>query len=450
MSRIDLRTFLDDLDGDLLTVQEPLSPRYEIAAALRETQSSGDAVLFENIEGYPEARAVGNLLSCRSRMARALRTTEDGLNEAYLSAKDQAVAPVMFEGDAPVKEVVHKAPKDVLSILPILTHYENDVAPYITSGVVFAKHPKTGRRAMGIHRMMFHGGNQLGIFLANPPLSLYLAEAEAAGEPLELAVALGMDPATLIASVVKTGPVGPDKVEIAGGLRGTPLEMTTGVTIDMDIPACAEAVIEGRVLPGERREEGPFGENTGYYFSGNSPVFEATAVLHRKNFIYSALCPWTVDVDNLLSLAAGTELLGQLRAQTHGVCDLELVTGTCGFTAVISVKDLSSADVRRIILLALSLDRRLKQVTVVDDDVDIRNAREVSWAMATRYQPDRDTIILEGMEGYVIDPSARDCVGSNIGFDATLRDREVNQKVATPSAAMVRAREVLAKARGQS
>ncbi len=442
----DLRNFLNKCDGDLLKVSDAVDPRFEIAALLSETQSSGEAVLFENIEGYPDARVVGNLLSSRQRMARALGTTEEDLNQTYLNAKENAVEPVQCGGPAPVKQVVHKAPKDILSILPILTHYENDAAPYITSGVVFAKDPKTGRRAMGIHRMMFHGGNKLGIFLANPPLSLYLAEAEAAGQPLEVAVALGVDPATLIASVVKVGPTGPDKVEIAGGLRGSPVQLTTGETIDMDIPACAEVVIEGKVLPGERMDEGPFGENTGYYFSGNSPVFEVTAILHRKDFIYSALCPWTTDVDNLLSLAAGTELLGQLQAQTHGVCDLELVTGTCAFTAVISVNGLTGPDIRRVIHLALALDRRLKIVTVVDDDVDIRNAREVSWAMATRYQPGRDTVILEDMEGYVIDPSADpDGNNSNVGFDATRGEQTTNPKIAFPSEAVQKAKEILKK-----
>ncbi|MCW9033883.1 MAG: UbiD family decarboxylase [Rhodospirillales bacterium] len=445
----DLRNFLNNCDSDLLKVKQRVNPRFEIAALLSETQLSGEVVLFENIEGYPGARVVGNILSCRKRMARALGTTEENLAQTYLNAKENAVEPIMCEGKAPVKEVVHKAPQDILSILPILTHYENDAAPYITSGVVFAKDPKTERRAMGIHRMMFHGGNQLGIFLANPPLSLYLAEAEASGEPLEVAIALGVDPATLLASVVKVGPVGPDKVEIAGGLRGAPVQLTPGETINLEIPAYAEVVIEGKVLPNVRKEEGPFGENTGYYFSGNSPVLEVTAICHRKDFIYSSLCPWTTDVDNLLSLAAGTELLGQLQTQTHGVCDLELVTGTCGFTANISVKDLTAPDVRRIILLALGIDRRLKSVTVVDDDVDIRNAREVAWAMATRYQPERDTVILKGMEGYVIDPSADPKKGnSNIGFDATLRDKTTNPKVTFPKEAVVKAKEILKGARG--
>jgi len=139
--------------------------------------------------------------------------------------------------------------------------------------------------------------------------------------------------------------------------------------VDVDIPARAEIVIEGHVLPGVREEEGPFGENTGNYFSNVSPVVEVTAVTHRRDFIYPGLCPWTADVDTLLALAAGTELLGQLQAHIVGVLDLELVPGTAGFSAVISVCRLRPCDVKRLVYLAFSLDKRLKLVTVVDDDV---------------------------------------------------------------------------------
>jgi 2,5-furandicarboxylate decarboxylase 1 len=157
------------------------------------------------------------------------------------------------------------------------------------------------------------------------------------------------------------------------------------------VPARAEVVIEGHVLPGLREEEGPFGENTGSYFSNLSPVFEASAVTHRKDFIFPALVPWTADVDTLLSLAGGAELLGQLKGLLRGVVDLELTPGTCSFAAVIAVRDCPKTEVRRLIHLALGLDRRLKSVTVVDDDIDIRNPREVAWALATRFQPARDT-----------------------------------------------------------
>jgi 2,5-furandicarboxylate decarboxylase 1 len=214
--------------------------------------------------------------------------------------------------------------------------------------------------------------------------------------------------------------------------------------VDLDVPARAEVIIEGRILPGLREPEGPFGENTGAYFSNQSPVVEVSAVTHRRDFIFPALVPWTADVDTLLALAGGAELLRQLQNQVRGVIDLELVPGTSSFAAVISVRNCPRHEVRRLIQLALNIDRRLKVLTVVDDDVNPRDPREVAWAMSTRFQPARDTIIVEGCEGYIIDPSSAGGEGSKIGFDATRGTGSQFDKIDLPSAAVARARAVLA------
>ncbi|MBZ0133009.1 MAG: UbiD family decarboxylase [Rhodocyclaceae bacterium] len=447
MANVDLRSFLDGLGVDLLRVKESVSPKHEIAAVLRQAQNGGHAVLFEQVAGFPGVRVVGNLLSSRRLAARALGTDEARLIETYVAKSAQGVAPVAAR-EVPVQEVVHRQPADVAALLPLMTHHEKDAAPFLTCGMVLARDPVSGMRGMGIHRMMYKGdsggGRRFGILLANPPLSLYLANAEKQGKPLEVAVALGVDPALFLASVVKTGPLGPDKMDIAGSLRGAPVELVRALTVDVDVPARAEVVIEGHVLPGVREPEGPFGENTGAYFTNTSPVIEVTAVTHRKDYIFPALCPWTAEIDTLLSLAGGAELLGQLKALVRGIVDLELVPGTCSFSAVIAVKDCPPHEVRRLIHLALTLDRRLKVLTVVDDDIDIRDPREVSWALSTRFQPERDTVILGGMEGYIIDPSAGGGgSGSKIGFDATRGAGGAFDKITQPAAAVARAKAVL-------
>lgn len=415
----DLRAFLDGLGSDLKRVADPFSPRFEIAAALREARPDAPALLFESVAGHPGWSVCGNLIANRRRLARAFETGEGELAAAYLSRKERGIDPVTAK-DAPVKEVVVTQGDDLLGALPILTHHEKDAAPFITTGVVLCRDPGSGRRGMGIHRMQVHDGRHLGVFLANPPLSLFHAAAESRGEPLEVAVALGLEPAIVVSSVVKVGPLVPDKMAIAGALRGAAVEMVRAETVDVEVPARAEVVIEGRVLPKLRRREGPFGENTGAYFSNDSPVIEVTAVTHRRAPVYPGLTPWAADVDMLLWLAAGTEMLGQLRAHIAGVADLELVGGTAGFSMVVAVSGTSRSEVRRLIQLALALDKRLKTVTVVDDDVDIRNPREVAWAMATRHRPMHDTIMVTGTDAYVIDPSASGAgQGSKIGFDAT-------------------------------
>ncbi|MBE7424433.1 MAG: Phenolic acid decarboxylase subunit C [Rhodocyclaceae bacterium] len=440
MAFADLRGFLDGLDDELIRVREPLSPKHEVAALLKQAQ--GRAVLFEQVPGFPGVRIAGNLLSSRRLAARALGVAEAGLVDAYVERSVKGVPPVKA-AVVPVQEVAHRDPAGVGALLPLLTHHEKDVAPYLTCGMVLARDPATGMRGMGIHRMMYKGGKRFGILLANPPLSLFLANAEREGKPLEVAVALGMAPAQLIAAVVKTGPLGPDKMEIAGALAGAPVELARALTVDVDIPARAEVIIEGRILPGVREPEGPFGENTGAYFSNIGPVIEVSAVTHRREFIFPALMPWTTDVDTLLTLAGGAELLGQLKSQVRGVVALELVPGTCSFAAVVAVRNCPSHEVRRLIHLALNLDRRLKVLTVVDDDIDPRDPREVAWAMSTRFQPHRDTVIVEGTEGYIIDPSSAGGSGSKVGFDATRGAGAEFDKIVVPPAAAARARAVL-------
>ena len=251
MAKVDLRSFLDGLGADLLRLKESVSPRHEVAAVLKQTQNGGQAVLFEQVAGFPGVRVVGNLLSSRGLAARALGTDEAHLIETYVAKSAQGIAPVAAH-EVPVQEVVHRQPADVAALLPLMTHHEKDAAPFLTCGMVLARDPVSGMRGMGIHRMMYKGdsggGRRFGILLANPPLSLYLANAEKQGKPLEIAVALGVDPALFLASVVKTGPFGPDKMDIAGSLRGAPVELARALTVDVEVPARAEVIIEGLSL----------------------------------------------------------------------------------------------------------------------------------------------------------------------------------------------------------
>lgn len=443
MSFRDLRAFLDGLGNELLRVATPLQPKFEVPALLREMSSAGRAVLFEQVPGFPGVKIAGNLLASRRLAARALGVGEDRLAEAYAERSAQRIAPMRAD-DVPVQEVVHRDPADVGALLPLLTHHADDGAPFLTCGMVLARDPDSGMRGMGVHRMMYKGGRRFGILLANPPLSQFLANAERQGKPLDVAIALGVDPAMLLASIVKSGPLGPDKMDVAGALRQAPVELAPALTVALDVPARAEVIIEGRVLPGIREPEGPFGENTGAYFSNESPVIEVSAITHRREFIFPALVPWTADVDTLLQLAGGAELLRQLQAQVRGVVALELVPGTSSFTAVIAVRDCPRHEVRRLIYLALNLDRRLKVLTVVDDDVNPRDPREVAWAMSTRFQPARDSIIVDGCEGYIIDPSSSGSSGSKIGFDATKGTGRQFDKISLPPASVAKARAVLA------
>ncbi|TDA70590.1 MAG: UbiD family decarboxylase, partial [Clostridia bacterium] len=265
---------------------------------------------------------------------------------------------------------------------------------------------------------------------------------------LEVAIVIGADPLTLLASVV-WAPQGIDKLAVAGGLRQEPVKLVKARTVDLEVPAEAEMVIEGRILPGVREEEGPFGESTGYYFTYKNPVIEVTALTMRHDPVYQALLPWTLDEETLVDMAFGVKALQDLRRLVPGIRDLHFVPGTCGSHAVVAVEGLNPAQVREALLQTLLINPQVKMAIAVDPDVNIYDLAEVHWAMATRLQAHQDTMILPGMQGSSIDPSAESTPGpvwmsSKIILDATRGPGEPGKftRITPSSEAMVKAGEI--------
>src|SRR3990170_1616224 len=299
----DLRSFLGYLEKehDLIRVDEPLSPRHEIPAVLKRMDKlNGAAVLFSEAKGYG-IPVVGNLLGRRRRLAAALGVKEEKLAEAYWARRNKPIKPVLRKR-APCQEVVIKKGVNIARTIPVLTHHAKDVSPYFTCALTTFKDPDTGMRGVGLHRIQVKDRDTIGIFLATPPLSHIWQRAQDLGRPLEFAIAIGMDPITFFASVVRA-PEGEDKFDIAGGLAGRPIELVKCQTVDVDVPAWAELVLEGYLIPGRRDTEGPFGESDGYYFTYNNPVGKIRAITHRKQPIYHALMPWTMEESVLMDLS---------------------------------------------------------------------------------------------------------------------------------------------------
>lgn len=416
----DLRQFLarlEDIPGELVHIHRPVAPQYEAAAVLGFHGEGGPAVILENVRGYPGWRVVGNVLGTRRRVALALGLAEEEVNTGYFRRKSTGLPPVTVNA-APVKEVVITREIDLTALLPVLTYHEGDAGPYLTAGVCLAYDKASGRYHLGIHRLQVKGPDRLGILLANPPLATHFAAAEARGAPLELAIAVGVDPALLLAAVSRAAG-GPDKLAIAGALRGEPVPLVRAETLELMVPATAEIVIEARTIPGVREPEGPFGESTGYYFAFESPVLEVTAVTHRTQPLYQAIVPAGPEGENILSLCSASDLQHYLGELVEGFCGFAFVPGTYCFHAVLCLKKKNKAAARRAALLALALDPRLKQVVVVDDDVDFTSSADVAWAVATRCQPDRDVVVLRDLPAYVIDPSAVQGMTAKVIIDAT-------------------------------
>lgn len=443
-----LRDFVDLLEtlpGELIRVEEEVSPVYETSAVLKEAaaREQSPVVLFENVRGYPGVRIVGNVLGSRRRLATAMNAAIHELNAEYLRRVEEPVRPALF-GDGPAKEVVVKGDVDVMRHIPVMTYNEKDSAPFISSGVCIAKQPGTGKRSMGIHRLEVKGKNKLGILLASPPVASFYAEAEARGEPLEVAIAIGLDPLTTVSSVVHVaGAV--DKFEIAGSLRQAPVELVKAETVDVEVPRNAEFVIEGRVLPNVREMNGPFGESSGYYMAFEAQVMEITAITHRRNPIYHVIEPWSGEVENIF-FGAQAAIFRQLRELVPTVKDLTFIPGSIGGTLVICLKKTANGEAKRVLALALGMGSRVKRAIVVDDDVDIHNPREVEWALATRFQADEDLVMLRGTDAYIIDPSAKEGrLGTSLGFDATkpLGNPTSFEKIAAPQEYAEKARKIL-------
>lgn len=441
-----LRSFLHLIEGEgeLLRIQEPVDPRFELAQVLKESdRRSGPALLFEQVTGY-SCPVAGNLLGSRRRLALLFGVPEDHVVEEYERRRAHLLPPAAVS-PAPCQEVVIREAVDVLKTLPIPTYHEKDGGPYITCGVLFAKDPLTGQRGVGLHRLHVKGKNRIGVHLSNPPISQMQANAEALGRPLEVAVALGVDPVILMASIVRM-PTG-DKLALAGGLRGEAVEVVRGTEVAVEVPAHAEAVLEGRILPGVREDEGPFGETSGYYFGDRSHVIEVAALTHRDRPIIQALHPMSQEVVMLAGASAEAELLRFLHREGYQVRHLHLGGGTGRPHALVSLRKSHDGEPKQLLHLLLSHAPWIKHAVVLDDDVELHDPEDVEWALATRVQGDRDLVILSGLPGRSIDPSTRDGFTAKVGVDATVPIRERGRYVRprVPSDVVQKARELVSR-----
>ena len=241
-------------------------------------------------------------------------------------------------------------------------------------------------------------------------------------------------------------PDGTDKIHIAGGFRQKPVNMVNCDTSDLVVPASAQFVIEGTIDPDEVVQEGTFGDSSGTYVEALSPVIRVTGLNHRENALFQALQPWSREDDTLFNLCFGSDLLANVRKRYPFVMDLHLIRGTVGGHVVLSVQDAPRSMIRSAIAAVLIHNPHVKMAIAVDEDIEIRNSRELQWAMATRVQADRDLILLPGVQGSTIDPSASpDGSSSKLGIDATFPKDQTDRfkKISIPQQSWDRAMTIL-------
>jgi 4-hydroxy-3-polyprenylbenzoate decarboxylase len=449
----DLRDFLDQLEkrGELRRVSAPVSPRLEITEICDRTlHRGGPALLFENPAGY-DIPVLGNLFGTPGRVALGMGREDTGaLREvgellAFLRQPEPPAGMRDAWDKLPVfRQILSMAPREVrtgpcqtrvlegsdvdLGKLPVQTCWPEDAGPLITWGLVVTRGPHKSRQNLGIYRQQVIGRNRVIMrWLPHRGGALDFREWQAArpGEPFPVAVALGADPATILGAVT---PV-PDNISeyaFAGLLRGSRTELTRCIGCELDVPASAEIVLEGHIAANDTAPEGPFGDHTGYYNEvENFPVFTIDRITMRDSPLYhTTYTGRPPDEPAVLGVALNEVFVPILQRQYPEIIDFYLPPEGCSYRmAVVSIRKQYPGHARRIMMGIWSFLRQFmytKFVVVTDDDVNVRSWPDVIWAMTTRMDPARDTVIIENTPiDYLDFASPVSGLGSKIGFDAT-------------------------------
>jgi len=432
----DLRQWLAHLEstGRLAVLRDGVPLEHTLAAIAKRLDGK-QAAYFPHPGGHA-IPVVSGFVSRRAWIAEAMGVEQAGLLAAFRNAAENPLPwHEVDPAEAPCRQVVN-LDIDLHALLPIPTHSEHDNGPYITAGLVIARNPATGVQNVSINRIQVHGKDRMAILMLPRHLLAFYKAAEDQDQPLDVAVVIGADPLTLLASQAIT-PIDHDELEIAGALHGAPLPVVKCLTSEVRVPAGAEIVIEGKLLPRVREPEGPFGEFPKYYSAQeNREVIVVEAVTHRANPIYHTIVPAEMEHLLLGSIPREATMLAHLQRSFPGVLDVHLSVGGVGrYHLFVKFRKQREGEPKNVILGAFGAHYDIKQVIVVDDDVDVHDPQQVEWAVATRFQADRDLVVIAGAQGSVLDPSTtvaggwcnRDDpapvheqgIGAKMGLDAT-------------------------------
>lgn len=399
------RGFIEKLrtGGKLTEITKPLSPVYEVSS-----NAGKGPVLFTNVNG---SKVIMNLLSSREILAEALGVTPDNIIEHLSSCQPEG--EVRLVEDSPVKEVIEKPD---LNKIPILTHFEGDGAPYITAGVVVSEYE--GMMNASVHRLRVIGKDRLAVRLVEfrHTYNLHKKAAEK-GEPLPIAIVIGIDPVTLFAISTRV-PEGKE-YNYAAALGGKPLEvfeLENGIKVPH-----AEIVLEGYIHPTELVDEGPFVDISGTYdLVRKQPVIYITKIFHRRDPIYHALLPSGSEHNILMGIPYEPLIFNEV-SKVADVKNVVMTPGGCYyFHAAVKIRKTNDDQARKAIDAAFAAHRSLKHVVIVDDDINIFDPNDIEFAIATRVKADEDIYIYPNVRGSTLDPRSENGIGTKVGIDATM------------------------------
>ncbi len=453
MQYADLREFIQALEqrGELRRISHEISPQLEMTEICDRTlRKGGPALLFENPQGF-DMPVLGNLFGTPARVALGMgadstdqlreigkllaqlkepeppRGIKDAWDKLPMFRKVLSMAP-RVKKSGPCQEIVIEGDEVDLGKLPIQTCWPGDVAPLITWGLTITRGPNKPRQNLGIYRQQVIGRNKVIMrWLSHRGGALDFRDwcLKNPGQPYPVAVALGADPATILGAVT---PV-PDTLSeyaFAGLLRGKRTELVKAIGSDLQVPARAEIILEGHIHPGEMADEGPYGDHTGYYNEVDSfPVFTIDRITMRKDAIYhSTYTGRPPDEPAILGVALNEVFVPILQKQFPEIVDFYLPPEGCSYRmAVVTIKKQYPGHAKRVMLGVWSYLRQFmytKFVIVTDDDINARDWNDVIWAITTRMDPSRDTVMIDNTPiDYLDFASPVSGLGSKMGMDAT-------------------------------
>ena len=405
----DMRTWISQLEKADELSRNADEVRCEAIGGLL-AESKEKALLLENVAGYPGWKVLGRAPANMRQVGIAFEIEKEGVNREYARRVDKAGASTcQVVADGPVKEVVLKGSDVRLTTLPAHVQGQKDKAPFITAGLVISKDPETGIRNMAFHRMQVKGDNKLGIMMQPERHTWLIYEKyEAMNQPMPIAVMIGHHPMYYFAAAY-TGPVDLDELEIAGALLKEPVELVKCETIDLEVPAYAEIILEGEILPGVREDEGPFSEFQNYYAEERkNPVIKIKAITMRRDAIFKTLqhAPPNEGV-HYATVPMAAALFHDLR-NTAGYAEIKDVYCNWGsmFGVIVKMTPRFYGEAKHVLLAALSSTYLHQKVAIaVDDDVDIYDPQDVAWSITTRVNPDDDVTVIPGVRGHPLDIS---------------------------------------------
>jgi len=446
----DLQAFLDVLrrEGEMKEIKDEVSPDLEVAAiADRVVKSGGPALLFTNVRGASMPLAI-NLFGTERRMCLALETSAIDAVAADIASYLEPEIPEGMMGKLqalprlarltalkakvvgrPACQEVVETKSPTLAGIPVIKCWPGDGGPYITFPIVVTKHPVRGTRNLGLYRLQVFDERTLGMhWQRHKGAAEHYRMAESLGKRLEVAICLGPEPSVIYAA---SAPLPPeiDELMLAGFVRKESAEVAKAVSVDLEIPASSQIVLEGYCEPGERRMEGPFGDHTGYYSLPDPyPVFHLTAVTRRRDPIYHTIIVGPPpQEDGPIGTATVRLFLPMIRKVLPEIVEMNLpVEGIFHNLVLVSIRKRYPGHARKVAHALWGLGQMMfsKVIVVVDDDCDVSKPGEVMWRVGTHVDPKRDVWITEGPMDVLDFAVSTPAYGGKMGIDATRKTKE--------------------------